>query len=167
MPEQNSFSPELLPRRGEINAWVFALIATGGLVALHYWTQVPFWVWFFIAFLYFSALSISLGNWMDRRTHIQLSADGIAYENGLRRVHLRWNEIKQVRVLLARWGQTVQVLGDSAHFEYNTLGEIKFRGELRGRTGFAEGEAILETILRSADLAALTREAPYTIYSRP
>jgi hypothetical protein len=167
MPENTIYSPELLPRRGELNAWVLATIATGGLIALHYWTTVPFWVWSFIAFLYFSALAISLGNWMDRRTRIQLFSDGITYENGLRHVHLIWDEISQVRVLQARWGQTVQVLGTAAHFEFNTLGEIKFRGELRGRTGFTEGSALLDIILRSAGLLAVTREAPYILYSRP
>ena len=166
MSEPETFSPELLPRRGELNAWLLALAATVGLAALRYFGAVPTWAWFFVAFLYFSAISISLGNWMDRQTRLQLFPDGVSYENGLRRVRLAWGEIRQVRVLPARWGKSVQVIGEVAHFEFKTLGEVKFRGELRGRTGFAQGEAILDAIIRAAGLLAARREEPYTIYSR-
>jgi hypothetical protein len=166
MPEQDKFFPELLPRRGEWNAWVFALSASVGLVVLSFWAIVPSWVWLFIAFLYFSALSISFGNWMDRRTRLQLFPDGVAYENGLRRARLAWDEIQNVRVSPARWGRTVQVIGKTSHFAFNTLGEVRFRGELRGRTGFAQGEAILDTIIRSAGLLVATRRERYTVYSR-
>jgi len=103
---------------------------------------------------------------MDRQTRLQLFPDGVAYENGLRRVRLMWGEIRQVRVLPARWGKSVQVIGETAHFEFKTLGEVKFRGELRGRTGFAQDEAILAAIIRAAGLLAVKREEPYTIYSR-
>lgn len=166
MLEQETFTPELLSRRGEWNAWVFALAATVGLFTIQAWAIVPSWAWFFVAFLYFSALSISLGNWMDRRARLRIFRDGIAYENGLRRARLTWDEIKQARVSPARWGQTVQVIGESTHFSFNTLGEVKFRGELRGRTGFAQGDAILDLIIRSAGLLTVTRQAQYTVYSR-
>lgn len=166
MPEQETFIPELLPRRGEWNAWLFTLAATAGLLIIRTWAIVPVWVWFFVAFLCFSALSISLGNWMDRRTCLTLFPDGVAYENGLRQVRLAWDEIQRVRVLPARWGRTVQVIGESSHFSFNTLGEVKFRGELRGRTGFVQGDAILDIVIRSSGLLAVTRREPYTIYSR-
>lgn len=166
MPEQDTFTPELLPRRGEWNAWIFALAATVGVVIIQTWAIVPSWAWFFVAFLYFSALSISLGNWMDRHTRLTLFPDGVAYENGLRRARLGWDEIQTVRVLPARWGRTVQVIGKSSHFSFNTLGEVQFRGELRGRTGFAQGEAILDSVIRSAGLLSVTRQEPYTIYLR-
>lgn len=166
MLEQETFTPELLPRRGEWNAWVFALAATVGLFIIQTWAIVPAWVWLFVGFLYFSALSISLGNWMDRRTRLSIFPDGVAYENGLRRARLAWNEIQKVRVLPARWGRTVQVIGESSHFSFNTLGEIKFRGELRGRTGFVQGEAILDLMIRSAGLLTVAQQEPYTTYSR-
>lgn len=166
MTEKEMFTPELLPRRGEWNAWVFALAATVGLFIIQTWAIVPAWVWFFVAFLYFSAFSISLGNWMDRRTRLTLFPDGVAYENGLRRAHLGWDEIQTVRVLPARWGRTVQVIGKSSHFSFTTLGEVNFRGELRGRTGFAQGELVLDRIIHSAGLGLVTRQEPYTIYSR-
>ncbi len=166
MPEQETFTPELLSRRGEWNAWLFALAATAGLLIIRTWAIVPSWVWFFAAFLYFSALSISLGNWMDRRTRLTLFPEGVVYENGLRKTRLAWDEILRVRVLPARWGRTVQVIGESSHFSFNTPGEVKFRGELRGRTGFAQGDDILDIVIRSARLRTVNRQEPYTIYSR-
>ena len=166
MSDIDIFTPELLPRHGEWNAWIFALAATVGLVIIQSWAIVPSWVWFFVGFLYFSALSISLGHWMDRHTRLTLLPEGIAYENGLRRARLEWNEIRQVRVLPARWGRKVEVIGKSAHFSFSTLGEVQFRGQLRGRTGFSQGDVILERVIRAAELLVVTRQEPYTIYSR-
>lgn len=54
----------------------------------------------------------------------------------------------------------------SSHFSFNTLGEVKFRGELRGRTGFAQGDYILEIVIRSAGLLTVTRQETCTTYSR-
>lgn len=166
MPETETFTPELLSRRGEWNAWLFALAATLGLVIIRTWAIVPTWVWLFAVFLYFSALSISLGNWMDRRTRLTLFPDGVAYENGLRRARIGWDEIEQVRVFPSRWGRKVEVIGKTAHFSFNTLGEVRFRGEVRGRVGFAQGEAILDRVIRSAGLLSVSRQETYTIYSR-
>lgn len=103
---------------------------------------------------------------MDRRTRLTLFPDGVAYENGLQRVRLGWDEIEMVRVQPGRWGRTVQVIGKSSHFSFNTLGEVKFRGELRGRTGFAQGDYILEIVIRSARLLTVARQETCTIYSR-
>ncbi len=166
MTEQQSYTPELLPRRGEMNAWLLAIAATLGLAALQFNGIVPTWAWFFVAFLFLSAASISLGNWMDRNTRINLGPEGVAFSNGLRRVHLAWEQIREVRTLPARWGQTVQVLGTEAHFEFNTLGEVHFRGELRGKTGFAQGKTLLDQIIRAAGLTTMTQSEQFTTYSR-
>lgn len=166
MTESETFTPELLSRQGERNAWIFALASTIGLVLIRTWAIVPSWVWLFVGFLYFSALAISLGNWMDRHTRLTLFPKGVAYENGLRRVRLGWNEIQQIRVLPDRWGRKVEVIGNTAHFSFKTLGEVQFRGETRGRTGFAQGDAILDALIRSAELLLVARQDAYTIYSR-
>ncbi|NCP88182.1 MAG: hypothetical protein CO094_08305 [Anaerolineae bacterium CG_4_9_14_3_um_filter_57_17] len=164
--ETRTYRPELLPRQGEINAWGLALLASLGMAALVWRGQIPSWTWFFIAFLYFSAASISLGNWVDRHTRLTLSAQGILFENGLRKVSLAWEALPQVRVLPARWGKTVQLMAASGHCEFSTLGEVQFRGELRGRTGFSQGEAILREILASAGLTRRELQGEIVVYSR-
>ena len=103
-------------------------------------------------FLLLAGLSISLGNWMDRKTRLRLDETGVSFQNGLRNVHLGWDEIEQVSIFHARWGKKVQVFGNKAFFEFRTLGEVKYQGELKARLGFEKGEDILRQIIISADL---------------
>jgi len=169
MPENKTreFQPELLPRRGEMNAWLMTLAATVGLFILNQTLEiVPGWTWVFCGFLAFSAVSISFGNWMDRRTYIALDADGISFENGLRRVRLSWHQIQKVAVLPARWGKSVQVLGENSHFSFKTLGKVQFQGEVRGQTGFTEGQTILDMILQETGLELIEETNSAYYYAR-
>jgi len=134
-------------------AWGLALVVTATWVILRLYGQgISIVVPLLDAFFLFSALSISLGNWMDRRTVIRLDPSAITFGNGLRHAVMRWNEIKQVQVFPTNWGKKVRVLGSKAHFEFRTLAEVKVQDEVKGRMGFAEGESILQNIIRSADL---------------
>lgn len=164
--ENREFRPELLSRRGEWTAWALVLAASLGMWFLNRSGYIPFWAWIFWTFLLFSALSISLGNWLDRNTFIRLEVDGIRFENGLRRVRLRWPEVQKVAVLPARWGKAVQVIGEKSHFGFKTLGEVQFQGEVRGRTGFSEGQAILDVILRNAGLVLVEETNSAYYYAR-
>jgi len=165
--ETREFRPELMPRRGEMNAWLLAVAATVGLLVLNQTLDVvPGWTWVFCGFLAFSALSISFGNWMDRQTRVRLETDGISFENGLRRVRLGWREVQNVAVVPARWGKSVQVIGEKSHFGFKTLGEVQFQGEVRGRTGFSEGQAILEVILRETGLVLVEESNNAYYYAR-
>ena len=162
--EAREYRPELIPRRGEANAWLFAVAALIGLFLLSQTVDsVPGWVWVSCGFLAFSALTISFGNWMDRNTRITLETGGIRFENGLRRVQFHWQEIQKVAVLPAQLGKSVRVVGEASHFGFKTLGEVQFRGKVRGRTGFAEGEAILDVILQNTGLV-LTEESNNAYY---
>jgi hypothetical protein len=164
--EGRKFRPELLSRRGEWTAWALVFAASLGI---WFWNQsgyFPLWAWIFWAFLLFSATSISLGNWLDEHTVIWLEPDGIRFENGLRRVRLCWPEVRKVAVLPARWGKAVQVIGEKSHFEFKTSGEVQFRGEVRGRTGFPEGQAILDGILREAGLSLVEESNNAYYYTR-
>lgn len=166
LPEESTYRPELLPRQGEINAWLFALLASLALGLLHQQGVVPVFSWIFVIFLLVSALSISLGNWMDRRTVLRLASDGVAFENGLRRVHLMWPQINEVRIRPARWGEQIQVIGEQSHFSFNTLGELQFKGENRAKVGFAQGEEILKEILNASGLSKKQKNEQYAYYSR-
>jgi len=52
-----------------------------------------------------------------------------------------------VRVLPAQWGKKVQVFGDQTYFGFHTLGEVRANGNVLGRTGFVDGDRVLEQIL--------------------
>jgi hypothetical protein len=167
MTETKTFKPELLSRRGELTAWALTLAAAVGLYFLAQRQVVPFWAWFFVGILAFSSVSISLGNWMDRQTFIRLDAGGVAYQNGLRKAQLDWDAIREVRTAPARWGTSVQVIGGQAHFAFSTLGEMKFQGQERGRTGFVEGQAVLDEIILRAGLTSKTQSGQLLTYTRP
>lgn len=164
--ETREFRPELLPRRGEWTAWALTLVASVGMWFLNRNGYIPAWAWIFWIFLLFSGASISLGNWLDRSTVIRLDAGGIRFENGLRRVRLDWQEVQKVAVLPARWGKAVQVIGEKKHFGFKTLGEVRFQGEMRGRTGFSDGQAILDKILREAGLVLIEESNNAYYYAR-
>jgi hypothetical protein len=166
LPEERTYRPELLPRQGEINAWLFALLASLALGLLHQQGVVPVFSWIFVIFLLVSALSISLGNWMDRRTILRIAADCVSFENGLRRVSLTWPQINEVRIRPARWGEQIQVIGEQSHFSFNTLGELQFKGENRAKVGFVQGQEILKEILNASGLTRKKQNDQYAYYSR-
>lgn len=163
---RREYHPELVPRRGELNAWIFAAMTAAGVYILHTTQRVPGWTWIFLGFLVFSAISISLGNWIDRKATIVMEEKGIHFENGLRSVRLGWLEVQKVAVTPSRWGQNVQVMGERSHFGFKTLGEVQFQGKVRGRTGFAAGEEILDTILREANLHLIEQKENEYYYAR-
>jgi hypothetical protein len=161
------FHPELLSRRGESLAWLTAVLSflawtlltlTGRPVL----TVVPFMSFFFL----FAAASISLGNWMDRRTVLRLEQDGVAFKNGLRNVQLSWDQIAEIQVFAANWGKKVRVIGDRAHFDFRTLGEVKLGGEVKGRLGFVQGEPILRQILLATGLKEVEHNRNSYYYAR-
>lgn len=159
-------NPELISRRGELNAWAFASVVSVA-AAIMYWSMgsIPTVAWVFWAFLLFAALSTSFGNWMDRRTVMKVGDSGIAFENGIRQVALTWLEVKSVNVTPARWGRKVQVLGEKTHFQFRTLGEVQYQGEVEGRLGFVEGEEILQEILKKTNLRLEKEEKGSYYYS--
>ena len=156
MPAPNqmqTFYPELNSRRGELIAWgSTVLVAIGWIILAVTGNRVPRSVPFLGILLLLAALSISLGNWMDRRTSLVLDQQGIHFQNGLRDVSLAWDDIQQVQVYSGKWGRRVSVIGLESHFEFRTLGEVSVQGEVKGRMGFQAGERILQRILESAGL---------------
>lgn len=151
--ERLAFHPELASRRGELIAWGSAVLVNGTWIGLLLFDQpLSFWLLILGIPLFLVAAGISLANWMDRNTVITLGAEGISFSSGLRHVHLNWFEIQEVRVLPAQWGKKVQVFSDQSYFGFHTLGEVTANGRVLGRTGFVDGERILEQILNRGEL---------------
>lgn len=163
------FQPELISRRGELIAWLGCLIVgTGWIILAVAGQDVTVLIPVVFILLALVAGSISLGNWMDRKTRLSLGPAGVAYHNGLRNVRFDWAEIQEVRVLPAQWGQKVQVLGEKSYFGFSTLGEVKANDRIIGQTGFVDGEKILQQIIENAhlrknqpDLAGLPENSYY------
>ncbi len=167
MNGQDTYRPELIPTRGEWIAWGLTAVCviTWGIIR---WQtgSVPLGVTIFTLVFLLAALSIRLSNWMDRHTKITLDEAAVRFENGLRKSTIRWEDVNEVRVIPARWGQRIQVLAEHDNFEFRTMGEVTYQGEVRGRMGFKEGNEILDTILKRSDLQKQTIEDEIRYYYR-
>lgn len=162
------YRPELLSRRGEWIAWGLALVVWISMLALLLrGIDVILAMPIVGILLILAALSISLGNWMDRKTFLTFDTDSIAFRNGLRNVSLNWQDIREVRVLPSRWGKKVQVVGENSYFEFRTLGKVNVQGEEKGSVGFAEGDKILHTIVQNSQLEKTKKKENGELYSRP
>ena len=151
--EEMEFTPELVSRRSELIAWLTAVVVNGIWILLIVFNQpMSFWLPILGIPLLLIAIGMSLGNWMDRKTVIRLDSRGIIFSNGLRHADLNWDEIKEVRILPAQWGDKVQVFGERVYFAFHTLGEVKSNGRVLGRTGFKDGDRILDQILDESGL---------------
>ncbi|MBC8496802.1 MAG: PH domain-containing protein [Anaerolineales bacterium] len=170
------FHPELIPRKGERTAWLLLILALVYLgVALWSDDGLTWLAVVFVSLMFLSAGSITLGNWVDRKTVLRLDPDGVSFSNGLRNVSLNWEDVREVRVLDSAWGHRVQVRGPatstssrlSTGFTFRTLGEVIMQGEIKGRMGFAEGESILKKILESSGLQETEVAEKIRYYARP
>lgn len=167
MSDAREYRPELLSRRGEWLAWFAGIgLVAGLLVVGGRFGKLPVSYWIFAGLMIFFALSISLGNWMDRRSIIRVSSDGIAFENGLRSVSMNWSEIRSVAVSPTRMGKRVQVEAARSHFAFKMMWQTSLVGQ-EMRTGFPEGQQILQTILRESGLQRNTEKNGMEYYARP
>jgi hypothetical protein len=163
----NEYRPELLSRRGEFTAWALAFLLVVTWFVLQLKSQPVYLILpLMAAFFVFAALGISLSNWMDRRTSIRLDTIGITFKNGLRQTFLGWSEIYRIEVFPSSWGKKVRVFGETGYFEFRTLIEVKYNGEVRGRMGFMEGEIILTKILDESGLQETSHSGPGSYYAR-
>lgn len=161
------YHPELLSRKGEATAWFStAMVFVGWLILSTSGKPVSPAIPFLAFLLLLSALGISLGNWMDRRTRLQILPDKVYFENGLRKTALKWQDIQQIRVIPSSWGKKVHVIGSSSHFFFRTLGVVKVQGELKGKMGFADGEKILTHILENTGLRLVENTGNNYYYQR-
>lgn len=161
------YFPEVLSRRGEFTAWIlFCLVLVGGLVLRLRTGSISYAVIFLGVFLLLSGFSISLGNWMDRHTYIEIKPGGIEFANGLRFSDLEWLEIFHVEIHPSSWGDKVHVRGVKSHFAFRTLGEVRVNQEIKGRMGFKDGDKILEVIIERSNLTEVEHSKPGKYYER-
>jgi len=161
------YRPILLSRRGEALAWLSTgLMLVGWVILLLRGQDVPNFAPFMTIFLLLASLSISLGNWVDRKSVIHLGDQGVEFFNGLRHVTLTWEQVQEVEIAGSTWGNKVQVYGDLGHFNFRALGEMKAYGEVKGRMGFEQGDLIVEKIIMNAHLKEVARDGNRIVYAR-
>lgn len=165
--KEKIYIPVLASRRGELIAWGSSfLVVILWLVLGATGQQVMLAIPALAVVLFVSAMSISLGNWMDRKTEMRIDNSSVAFTNGLRNVEMAWEEIQEVRAIPARWGKKVQVIGKKAYFGFQTLAEVIVMGEVKGRFGFIEGDDILRQIVLNSQLHIVERPGEGYYYAR-
>lgn len=161
------YRPLLIPRRGEIIAWLLTLLVGAvSLVFILTGQRAPVFLWILALLLLLSAVLISLSNWVDRHTIIRIHTDSVDFRNGLRKVSLTWDQIQEIRIQSSEWGKRVQVYGDQAHFVFRTLGEVRLRGKLQGKMGFERGEDILRQLVENSQLRIADQSGDDYYYAR-
>jgi hypothetical protein len=167
-PKTQLYRPDVLSRRNEFIAW--GSFATAGLGVLFFQNygnaDLPQWVITGVAVLFVLAAGLSLGNWMDRRTSLQISAQGLEFRNGLRHVLLGWREVEALQIRPSRVGNAVRVTGRRARFSFTVSGGVKIRGKTQGKFGFSNGDEIIKEIVRRSGLSLVSHTATSTYYAR-
>ena len=168
MEADQIFQPETISRQGERNAWIltgFALIVE--LLLLWRLSSLPGWTTLLTAFLLFSAVFISLSNWVDRKTILILKPGSIEFQNCLRNISMPWDQVETVSVVADRWGRRVHVAGAQANFNFRMVSEIEIQGKIGGKMGFSKGETILKEIINASGLSLVDNKNQDRYYARP
>jgi hypothetical protein len=152
------FRPLIENRRTELFAWILAVI----MILTSLFNPIAsgigqLFTIILVGFFSLSAIFISFGNWLERRTSLTLADAGIEYKNGIRHVRINWKEIKEVRIYPSGKGSKVVVYGDYGHFSFQTLTEVLKDGKVKVRYGFEKGAEILKMILQRSDLRGVEK----------
>jgi hypothetical protein len=161
------YRPEILSRRGEFFAWFITFLVLAAWLFLIFINKpAPISLLTLFSILLLIALFISLGNWMDRKSYIRISPKGIVFENGLRHVEKRWDEINKIEVHPSKWGAKVRVLCSDAHFSFRTLGVVTVGDEEKGRMGYQNGDKILHMMIEETGLTEIKSDNEGKYYIR-
>ena len=159
--------PESITAAEKRNAW---LMMVGAFVLLMFLSlrigSVPVATQVFLGFLLLVGGSTLLTDWVDKKTVLRVDGGRVSFNNGVREVNFGWDEIEKINILPLKWGKSVQVIGASTQFQFRTLAEVQYQGKFRGRLGFAEGEAVLQHLLKETGLPLLKEEKGRYYYSR-
>ena len=150
---EGRFAPRELDRYGERLAWSLA-VALAALAIFLFWRRG---VWIGSLIVIFSvcivaAILISYGNWMERRTEIQLMEQAVVYRNPLRELLVEWASVKAVYIYPRGDGWRVIVEGDRTNFSFQTLTTLNLGWGRQVETGIRDGEQLAAEIAVSAGL---------------
>lgn len=117
-----------------------------------------------LVFFGLSAVVMTFGNWVDRRTILHLDREKIRFENGLSNAEILWSGIERLEVHQDKISKKVFVFGAHAHFAFRIWGEVVMSEKVRGGVGFEQGNVILETITHKTGLVKNPAENDPSVY---
>ena len=159
------FQPLRTSPRLEILLWgASVLVVSLAVFVPGYLSNAGFCINTLLFFSILSAILLSLNSWNERKKLLRLDNGGVSFRNGLRQVEMKWDEISRVQIIPSNIGDKIIVQSENTMFIFHTLGEMKVKGEVKDRTGFEQGQAILETILGRSGLAEMERRQDNSSY---
>ena len=161
------YRPLLLSRRSELVTWIITVISVfGWFYFRQYIPALTNLMLVFFALALFTALGSSYGNWMDRKTVLRLSQEGLAYRNGLQNIQMPWQDIQEMHLLESRLGRKVHLIGSRRQFSFRMQSDLQAFGRSKEQTGFEKGEEIVEKILKFSALSLKNDAGAGKYYAR-
>jgi len=152
---ERTYSPRALDRYGERLAWSLA-VALAALTLYMYW-QAQAWIASLVVITSLclgAGLLITYGNWMERKTVIEVSEAGLRYRNPLREVRIAWPELLAVSIYPRGDGWRVVVESEQEMFSFQTLTTLKLGWGRQVETGVEGGQELASTVVGATQLAA-------------
>lgn len=144
-------------RRSEALAWILALgFASLALVGQWRGEGLTRFSAQLAAFFGVIGLWISFGNWIDRRTSIEVSDASLRYRSPLRSIMLGWKDVDELWAIPSGSSWRIVVRGGGVHFGFRTPSKLRL-GRRSVQVGFPGGERLAGLIQGLSGLGRPTR----------
>ncbi len=154
-----TFTPIAMDRQGERMAWSLAMALLALLIYLRWSMQIRLTALLVIfVLLFLAAILISFGTWMERRTRIDLSPEGMRYKNPLRDRWIRWEDLTRIHAYPRGSGWRVLVESSIANFSFQTGTVLNTGWGSSIKTGVVGGEDLVSGIVGLANLSAVSAD---------
>jgi hypothetical protein len=151
--EPRRFSPREIDPYGERLAWSLGVALTA-LTLFMYWRQGA-WIATLIvlsSLCVVAALLVSYGNWMERKTEIEISEGTLRYRNPLRELRIPWDSIRAATIYPRGDGWRAIIEGEAGAFTFQTETSLKLGWGRQVETGIVDGQSLVSAIIGTADL---------------
>jgi hypothetical protein len=120
--DEKIFQPAYANRRGELIAWISAVVI-GLLLTIFYFVTREVQCLTAGLFIFFlaAALLITFGLWVDSKTFAKVSPQYLHYKSPFREVRLEWDQVEELRAIEAGSVWRVVVFGAGRYFRIRVL----------------------------------------------
>jgi len=156
---EETFRPAVTGRRGVFTAWAGVASLAVLSVVMGWRTQrFPTVAFGLLVFFLLAAVFTSLGSSMDRRTSVRVSPHGLVYSSPLRTLHLDWDQVQEMRVVMAGQGWRLVIRGGGRQFHFRVMAPPEEDSAESYPAGIQEGEGLVALIRAGARLGRPERE---------
>lgn len=156
---EEAFQPAKPNRRGEILAWTCCFtLAVTAVVQAKVTAGFPYTAVALLAFFFLAGATTSFGNWLERRTSVLITPEGVTYASPIRNVSLAWEKVDSLAALPAGQGWRLVVQGAGRLFQFRTPVPPGEGGREAVPIGFPDGERMAGLIRSCARLSAPMEE---------